>query len=387
MSITPTFARVATNEHHHDGKKGRKKKKNHHHHHHRRPPTRSERLRAWVDENRGLVAVCVFVTIAAVAGLVVGVVVGLRSSSLSASPASSGPAGGNVTREYFPSVTILNQPHTRNDVYGNIIDVHDGNIVWIPPIAQYALIGMAYGPCIEPQAQGGGNLIGGDGGINEEVFAGCAVGTTPPACGSNLNHNVSLWLSKDLSSWAPVFGPGPEGAIIFNIAQSWPQQAVVYCAKGLWNSENNELVVYLFINAVENGYAGSYGVIKAPLPTGPWTIQTTSVDTLGCSEFTDDMGFAQDDVAPFFTYFIYTCYANQPDLQHNHQVFIEQMTPDYYGTLGTAAWSGPTPLNSFTEATALGLTSDGRWLYLHGVCSCYGSAHGNKPESRFCASM
>jgi hypothetical protein len=310
----------------------------------------------------------VFAAVTVAVVLAIGLGVGLTARSSGSSGSQLAQNNSIRSTQTYNSV-ILNAPYQKNDVYGQFMDYHDGAIIRHPPSGLYYLFGMSYGTCIEPLGPDGTPIQGGNGTLSNQVFGGCSApgGTQAGNCGDRVDHNVSCWSSPDLATWTPVRGPGPEGAIILNVLKDWPNPAVIYVAKGLWNPTTNEFVVWLFINAVTDG-AGSYGVITATEPSGQWTIQTVAVSTLACPIGLDDVGFVQQKTAPYVGWMTYTCRA---DLSPGHEVFIEQLSPDYYSTLGTAAWSGPASLANYTEAQALFLR-DGKFCLSRGICSCYG---------------
>jgi len=314
--IESTVAMSPPHHHHH---KKRKKKHRHHHHQHYRPPSQQPPSR-W----KWILAVLA-VSVVLVLGLGLGL--GLRTSS------SKSPAPAQTY-----SVTILNQPIVRTDVYGNAMDIHDGNVVLHNGL--YYMFGVMYGSCEEPQSPDGGDLQGGDGGLGVQVFAGCADGTSPGTCGSRLDHNLTAYVSPDLVSWTPINGPGPGGAIIFNILHQWPEPCVAYVAKALWNDLNQEFVMWLNWNTASS--VGYSGVLTSPDAVN-WVIQTTAIQTfaLGAS-YTDDFGFLIDDGG-----LAYVVYAGSANLSPGHYTAVEQLTNDFYGTLGEEAWSGV--LMNYTE--------------------------------------
>lgn len=93
------------------------------------------------------------------------------------------------------SVTISNIL-PRRDVNGQIMDIHDGNTLYLD--GTYYYYGASYGLCHE---------FDGDNG--------CA-NTTVGACGFQLNHNVSLFTSQDLVTWKPAEQP------VFQFAAEFP---------------------------------------------------------------------------------------------------------------------------------------------------------------------
>ncbi len=69
----------------------------------------------------------------------------------------------------------------RRDTNGNILDAHDGSVFLNDGLYYY--YGPSYGLCKEPPGP-----------------SGCTV-WHPGGCGFQLNHNVSLYTSTDLSVW------------------------------------------------------------------------------------------------------------------------------------------------------------------------------------------
>ena len=92
-------------------------------------------------------------------------------------------------------VNISNvDPHL--DVNGQQLDIHDGDTLYHDGVYYY--YGSAYGLCHEFDGPNG-----------------CA-DTSVGSCGFNLNHNVSLFTSRDLKRWTPA--PQPP----FQFARDFP---------------------------------------------------------------------------------------------------------------------------------------------------------------------
>jgi len=280
-------------------------------------------------------------------------------SSPTPTPSSSGLASPPFT---YSSVTIQNLPYQRRDVYGTVMDIHGGNVWLQPDLGLYFMFGVSFGFCVEPQNGTYGDLQGGNGGVDgigTQVFAGC-FNTT---CGSHLNHNISCYTSPDLANWTPIHGPGPTGAIIYQMTD-WPTPGIAFEAKGLWNEQYQYWVLWVNWDAPPDNN-GHTSALTAPANGSVWTIQTLIIDTFAYTEnFVDDQNFFIDDDGTG-----YVIYAGNAADDPGHDTAIEQLTPDFLATLGEAAWSGT--IVSYVEAAAM-FKRNGLYWISYGVCSCYG---------------
>lgn len=345
--------------HKHRSKKHKKKRRHHHRHHVQIDVSSDEenhvRPRPVPHIHAYAIAILVFV-MAVIIAIAATVTTLLKNNHISTSPPST-----------FQS-TILNQPHQKLDTNGEFINIHDGNVIRHPPSGTYYMVGVAYGDCHEYPGTGLTVAQGGDGGFNQ-VFSGCLFpgGTLHQTCGNWYNHTIVMYSSKDLEHWTPIHGGS--NPVIFNMVYDYVQANVVaYTAKGLWNPNTHEIVLWLFLN--DEFGVGIYAVITAQYPFTSWTMRDANVQSLNCSQYTDDVALVQMPAPPYTAWFSYTCHAELGG-NDGHFVFIEEMTPDYYATLGPVRNSGSVPLDTYTEAQAI-FYYNGLYCYSRGVCSCYG---------------
>ena len=101
----------------------------------------------------------------------------------------------------------------RRDTDGNIIDAHDGNVLLYDGLYYY--YGPSYGLCKEPPGP-----------------SGCSV-WHPGGCGFQLNHNVSLYTSPDLSEWT-------FRGYVFQMS-SMKRQGIMFCPKILPNPKTKKM--------------------------------------------------------------------------------------------------------------------------------------------------
>jgi hypothetical protein len=114
-------------------------------------------------------------------------------------------------------VTISNVvPRRATD--GAIMDAHDGKVLRSAD-GTYYWYAASYGNCTEPT----GNT-------------GCK-GAAPGACGFQLNHNVSVFSSRDLVTWTD------EGHAL-EMASSGLSGDILFCPKVLYNAATQTFVMY-----------------------------------------------------------------------------------------------------------------------------------------------
>jgi hypothetical protein len=103
----------------------------------------------------------------------------------------------------------------RRDTDGNILDAHDGSVFLYDGLYYY--YGPSYGLCTEPPGP-----------------SGCTT-WHPGGCGFQLNHNVSLYTSPDLSVWTfrgHVFEMG-----------SLKNQGIMFCSRVLISPKTKKWVI------------------------------------------------------------------------------------------------------------------------------------------------
>jgi hypothetical protein len=236
-------------------------------------------------------------------------------------------------------VTISNVV-PRTDTTGAILDAHDGKVIADPAGGGYLWYAASYGDCKEPAGP-----------------SGCA-GAAPGSCGFRLDHNVSLFSSPDLSTWT-AHGP------VLQAAATGLGDAVLFCPKVLYNSATKTFVMWF--NWIEGSdFSQSfYAVATAPAATGPFTVVVPKVTTLAFAD-TGDFNVFQDTDGT--AYIIYTAHITGSGA--THLMSVEQLTPDYLGSLGNKSSSGFFGAG-FVEAPTLFRISDGVYGAAFGQCCCY----------------
>ena len=229
----------------------------------------------------------------------------------------------------------------RRDTSGTIMDSHDGSTFYDPNSKQYLSFGASYGLCKEPAGD-----------------TGCAP-VQVNACGFQLNHNVSMFSSKDLTSWT-------SHGVVFQMAEavknmSGLTSAILFCPKVIYNPGTKKWV--LWVNYIQNGdFALSfYASAVAPSPDGPYEIVNSNI-TLANADVGDFALYADTDGQ---AYVIYTSLITASGA--NHRMSIDRLTPDFLsstkvnsGFFGASGVEAPT------------LFKRGSTYYaIFGSCCCY----------------
>ena len=226
----------------------------------------------------------------------------------------------------------------RVDTNGNILDAHDGNIVYYDGL--YYFFGPSYGLCREPAGP-----------------SGCA-SIQPGSCGFQTNHNVSLYTSPDLSRWTP-HGP------VFEMS-SLKNQGIMFCPKVLYNSKTNKWVLWFnYFPISGGGFSESYyAVATANTAQGPFQLINDNIKTLAWDN-TGDFSLFQDDNGD--AYVIYTSHIQ--GYNPSHLMSVEKLSDDYLSTLGKTHNSGFFGAAG-VEAPAM-FKRQGIYYALFGGCCCY----------------
>ncbi|CAF1299087.1 unnamed protein product [Didymodactylos carnosus] len=176
----------------------------------------------------------------------------------------------------YPEVTISNII-PRQDTDGNIMDAHEGSILLYDDL----YFGASYGLCKEPPGP-----------------SGCTV-WNPGGCGYQLNHNVSLYTSADLSAWT-------FRGYNFQMS-SMKNQGIMFVPHILLNPKTKKWIVWFnFLLAAGTGISQTqYAVAISDTPQGPFQLFTDNV-TIPAWENTGDLNLFQDDNGD--TYIIYTAH-------------------------------------------------------------------------------
>ena len=197
----------------------------------------------------------------------------------------------------------------RTDQNGAILDAHDSSMLYLNGL--YYWYAASYGNCTEPVGP-----------------SGCANGFN--GCGFQENHNVSLYTSPDLVTWTN------EG-VVFQTEPNTPDGTVVFAPKTVYNPTTKEFILwynYILNKQFQYSY---YGVARSVDPKGPFEVINPGVDTLAYLDVGDEGLFVDDDGT---AYLIYTGNIVEPTGQANHILSVEQLTPNYYKSMGKAANSG-----------------------------------------------
>ena len=234
-------------------------------------------------------------------------------------------------------VTIDNTK-PRLDVTGAIMDAHDCSIRRLPN-GSFVMHAIEYGLCVAPTGQG--------------------CDSTPDHCGFRDTHNVTVWLSPDLSSgsWVRVGDAFPLAArpasLIF-------RPDAIFCpATGLW---------VLWYN--DAGRGNIYVSSTSASPFGPFTgFATTNVT---------DATWSGGDFHLFYDeteqqgYVIWTGMSKLPG--YDHKIRISKLTSDFLGVTSDEPYmfNDNAPSTTFNEAPAI--FSKGGVYYTgfsHCCCFCY----------------
>ena len=228
----------------------------------------------------------------------------------------------------------------RQDTDGHIMDVHDGNVFLHDGLYYY--YGASYGLCKEPSGP-----------------SGCTVWHTG-GCGFQLDHNVSLYTSTDLSTWT-------FRGYVFQMA-SMKNQGIMFGPRVLPNPKTKKWVMWFnFLPATGAGVSLSQcAVAISDTPQGPFQLVTDKVTTLAW-ENTGDLNLFQDSNGD--AYIIYTAHIDASVYNPNHLMSVEKLCDDYLSSLGkefNSEFFGET----FVEGGAM-FKRNGIYYAVFGHCCCY----------------
>ena len=242
---------------------------------------------------------------------------------------------------------FIDNTKPRIDVAGNLMDVHDGNVVqWNNEGSLFYWYGMGYQDCMLEK------------------------GFIPPRncpgiyrkfghCGFRTEHTVNLYTSPDLENWTFVKD-------ILPIASR--PDGIYFRPKVIYNRETLEYVLWINYLAPAATPLASYPhavlmVATSNSSMGPFNIvsEMANIEVSGGGDF----GLMVDPNDEFNTaYIAYDAWGN------NHAIAIEQLTPNYHDSLGAVATTGNiSPHNN--EAPILFEWKG--WYYLlygHTCCFC-----------------
>ena len=241
--------------------------------------------------------------------------------------------------------SFIDNTTPRRDVFGNLMDVHDGNVLYHSGLWYW--LGMGYTDCqletgiIPPRNCPGIYLEFGH-------------------CGFRTDHKVNLYSSPDLEQWTLVRDVLPAGA---------RPEGIYFRPKLVHNQQTGEWVLWInhlapaLTPLISYPEARLLVATSSDLNLGPFTVVTekANIEVSGGGDFAlmvdpnDQNGTA---------YIAYDAWGN------NHAVVVERLTPDYHDSLGAGASSGQiSPVNN--EAPIL--FERRGWYYLlygHTCCFC-----------------
>ena len=177
----------------------------------------------------------------------------------------------------------------------------------------------SYGNCTEPKGD-----------------SGCS-GAAPGACGFKLDHNVSVYSSRDLVTWE-------DRGVVLSVAPLIAD-AVLFCPKMIHCRRTNRWVLWFNWISGSDFSQSFYAVATAASPLGPFSLVTTKV-ALSRADVGDFNLLEDGDAA----YVIYTSHIVGTGALH--VMTVEQLTDDFTGTLGASRNSGPIGVSN-VEAPAL----------------------------------
>lgn len=210
----------------------------------------------------------------------------------------------------FATVVTISNINPRVDLDGDIIDAHDGNVLFDENTGLYMYYAAGYGECVEPP------------GLN-----GCSDWCDGCGCGFYYNHSVNLYTTPDLIHWTSHGNVMPLGG-------SRPN-AVLFSPKALYNARTKTYVLWMNFVPPYN-----YAVATSPSPYGPFSVVSTTValsTQFGAMYNNSNVGdfslFVDDDGAG---YLLYSAHAHCQ---------IEPLTDDYLASawLTTGRTSGVLP--------------------------------------------
>lgn len=234
----------------------------------------------------------------------------------------------------------FNNNAPRLDVNGQIIDAHDGSIQQFTPGGSYYMHAMQYGLCKEPTRYG--------------------CDQTADHCGFHLDHNISVWMSPDLSSgsWrymgsAIALGARPAGTVF--------RPHAVY-------NPNTRLFVLWWNYVTPAGQYNGYAVGTSPTPVGPFTLVSEQVNVTRLKGGAGDFTLFVDYDAARGRHVGYLMYGAA------FKMSIEELTEDFVYSTGIQAKCTPDgqPLFAeyFIEAPVM-FERQGIYYALFGPCCCF----------------
>eukprot|EP00759_Apiculatamorpha_spiralis_P013711 PhF_6_TR20495/c0_g1_i1/m.29524 len=247
----------------------------------------------------------------------------------------------STTLAHGKRVTISNtQPRT--DIYGNIMDVHDGSIVRVD--GTYYWFAASYGDCQE-----------------EPGVAGCNA-SYPQACGFQTNHTVVLHTSTDMKHWTPH-------GVVWNA--TWhPYDIVMYCPKVIRHKAFGYYVLWynwvLYANNTIHWDQSAYAVALSYSPFGPFQLMNANISV--SNPDSGDFGLYADDDG--IAYIVYTTNLTLPG-SSGHRLVVEQLSSSYLSSNGANYTSSPDDFPLGYEEAPIMFKRNKTYYVMTGPCCCF----------------
>jgi hypothetical protein len=227
------------------------------------------------------------------------------------------------------SVAFIDNTAPRRDLNNEIMDAHDGSVQRFPSAAgagaAFWMHTLSYGLCVAPTPLG--------------------CDKTTDHCGFQLDHNVSIYTSPDLTSWSYVGLAFPR--------ESRPP-GTLFRPSVVWNRAARQFVMWVnFVNESVNLHG--YAALVAATPLGPFELAVPAVNLTNATKGGDYQIFVDDDATAYVIY------------SSLHWMAVEELTPDYLASTGrTSGIFGP----YFVEAPIM-FKRAGVYYSMFGHCCCF----------------
>eukprot|EP01083_Nonionella_stella_P055495 146373_1 len=240
------------------------------------------------------------------------------------------------------AVTISNTK-ARKDIYGQLMDVHDGTIIQWNNSGFYYWYGMGYGNCTEPKYWDCSPAV---------------IGVPTSMCGFQPNHTVNIYASSDMIQWRYIGDALPFDTRPFG---------VYFRPKVIYNERTKQYV--LWINYVSyhkqhhvDYHNTSYIVAVSDTPDGPFTIKTNKANVLYSQSPGDFVLFIDKDTPNHTAYIAYDA------MQNHHRISIEPLSLDYLDSIPSR--NSGLISSRFHEAPAM-FKRNGWYYLIFGHCCCF----------------
>jgi hypothetical protein len=147
----------------------------------------------------------------------------------------------------FATVVTISNINPRVDLDGDIIDAHDGNVLFDENTGLYMYYAAGYGECVEVRGDGSHSerhrsrpayFYGGPPSLLQPPgLNGCSDWCDGCGCGFYYNHSVNLYTTPDLIHWTSHGNVMPLGG-------SRPN-AVLFSPKALYNARTKTYVLWM----------------------------------------------------------------------------------------------------------------------------------------------